>query len=328
VEPPRRRAKIAATSPRPDITAVQAQTKEDHQARGGNTATGAQRPANRESATSRSYLVAQASSEIHPPDSSICPGVRTGIKTNLARRATDITREPADLQQFDLQLSETGAKIFNPPHKPKYTGRHGGCLARTAAPKNIGYILIAMSNCHIPRRAAIRIAMSALVAPSPSRAEPVDQTVLLPQPGDLLVVGTHQPEAGTIIDPARLIQGGPPVFARVMDPITRSVRNHSRNSQILLLRLATDDHGTSNEIVGFSAICTHAGCVVSGWKPEQRALFCPCHGSVYDPAESGRVIGGPAPRPLPALPLRPSRNELTVTAPFTGKIGGYTGRTD
>jgi Rieske Fe-S protein len=170
--------------------------------------------------------------------------------------------------------------------------------------------------------------MSALVTPAPLRAEPVDQSTLLPQPGDLLVIGANQPDAGTIINPAKLIPGGPPVFARVMDPITRSVRNHSRNSQILLLRLATDDHDTSNDIVGFSAICTHAGCVVSGWKPEQRNLFCPCHGSVYDPAASGRVVAGPAPRPLPALPLRPSQNELTVAAAFTGKIGGYTGRTD
>jgi rieske iron-sulfur protein len=194
--------------------------------------------------------------------------------------------------------------------------------------KFIGYILIAMSDCPIPRRAAMRIAMSALVAPARSPAEPVDQTTLLPQSGDLLVIGTDQPEAGTIINPTTLIQGGPPIFARVMDPITRSVRNHSRNSQIVLLRLAIDDNNTSSDIVGFSAICTHAGCVVSGWKPEQRALFCPCHGSIYDPAESGRVIGGPAPRPLPALPLRPSRTELTVAAPFTSKIGGYTGRTD
>jgi hypothetical protein len=40
------------------------------------------------------------------------------------------------------------------------------------------------------------------------------------------------------------------------------------------------------------------------------------------------VVGGPAPRPLPALPLRPGRDALTVGARFTSRIGGSTGRMD
>jgi cytochrome b6-f complex iron-sulfur subunit len=51
-----------------------------------------------------------------------------------------------------------------------------------------------------------------------------------------------------------------------------------------------------------SAICTHLGC---SYKPFQGATSefnqvhaqCPCHGTVF--ARDGRVIGGPAPRPLP-----------------------------
>jgi cytochrome b6-f complex iron-sulfur subunit len=33
------------------------------------------------------------------------------------------------------------------------------------------------------------------------------------------------------------------------------------------------------------------------WISESTRWECPCHGSVYD--ENGKVIGGPAPRPLP-----------------------------
>ena len=43
-----------------------------------------------------------------------------------------------------------------------------------------------------------------------------------------------------------------------------------------------------------SLTCTHLGCVV---EYTQRGFHCPCHGSRYD--REGRVLKGPAPRPLP-----------------------------
>jgi Rieske Fe-S protein len=49
----------------------------------------------------------------------------------------------------------------------------------------------------------------------------------------------------------------------------------------------------------FSAICTHMGCTVN---PAGKELHCPCHGSVYD-ASTGEVKRGPAPRPLPKIPV-------------------------
>ncbi len=52
-------------------------------------------------------------------------------------------------------------------------------------------------------------------------------------------------------------------------------------------------------VVAFSAICTHMGCTVA---PAGSELHCPCHGSVYD-ASTGRVLSGPAPRPLPPIPV-------------------------
>jgi cytochrome b6-f complex iron-sulfur subunit len=44
-----------------------------------------------------------------------------------------------------------------------------------------------------------------------------------------------------------------------------------------------------------SAVCTHLGCIAN-WKPEDDIIACPCHGSKFD--KEGRVIDGPAPRPL------------------------------
>ena len=42
----------------------------------------------------------------------------------------------------------------------------------------------------------------------------------------------------------------------------------------------------------------------------------------FDPKDRARIQGGPAPKPLPALPLRLADGKLTVAGPFTGKVGG------
>jgi cytochrome b6-f complex iron-sulfur subunit len=46
-------------------------------------------------------------------------------------------------------------------------------------------------------------------------------------------------------------------------------------------------------------ICTHGDCAVR-WKPTEGVVECPCHGSRF--AQDGRVLNGPATRPLSAFP--------------------------
>jgi cytochrome b6-f complex iron-sulfur subunit len=58
-----------------------------------------------------------------------------------------------------------------------------------------------------------------------------------------------------------------------------------------------------------SMVCTHLGCSYKPFGPPNQEYplvhaRCPCHGSVF--ARDGRVLGGPAPRPLPFY-------ELTLT---------------
>jgi ubiquinol-cytochrome c reductase iron-sulfur subunit len=82
-------------------------------------------------------------------------------------------------------------------------------------------------------------------------------------------------------------------------------------------------------IVGYSKICTHAGCAVALYrKPlfppvEPRpALVCPCHYSTFDPAQAAKVIFGPAGRPLPQLPLTvDSRGYLRARGNLSGPPG-------
>lgn len=101
---------------------------------------------------------------------------------------------------------------------------------------------------------------------------------------------------------------------------------------MLLLRLNSEglDAETlaraAGGVLAYSATCTHAQCPVTEWRQEAGILHCPCHGSEFDPRAGGRVVGGPAPRCLPPLPLPlPLRlspeGGLEVAQAFVGKVG-------
>jgi ubiquinol-cytochrome c reductase iron-sulfur subunit len=56
-------------------------------------------------------------------------------------------------------------------------------------------------------------------------------------------------------------------------------------------------------ILCFSKICPHAGCPISLWEAQTHQLLCPCHQSTFDLADNGKVVFGPAARPIPQLPI-------------------------
>lgn len=58
-----------------------------------------------------------------------------------------------------------------------------------------------------------------------------------------------------------------------------------------------------------SSICTHFGCTVQ-WDAESNKFNCPCHGSQYD--AQGRVVRGPAKRPLALLPVVVKQNQIRL----------------
>jgi thiosulfate dehydrogenase [quinone] large subunit len=67
-------------------------------------------------------------------------------------------------------------------------------------------------------------------------------------------------------------------------------------------------HVTGDRFVAFDRTCTHAGCQV-GLTADRRAFACPCHLARYD-AATGRVLDGPAPRPLDQIPVRVVGDEV------------------
>jgi quinol---cytochrome c reductase iron-sulfur subunit, bacillus type len=63
------------------------------------------------------------------------------------------------------------------------------------------------------------------------------------------------------------------------------------------------------KVTVFSPICPHLGCEYS-WNTQTSHFECPCHGSVF--ALDGKVLAGPAPRPLDTLPTRLEGGQLLV----------------
>jgi Rieske Fe-S protein len=168
----------------------------------------------------------------------------------------------------------------------------------------------------------IGLGLAAAALPGAARAQGENER---PKEGDVFVPIDGSGPA--VFGPSDVPLEGPPIFAWPMEPAAKLVRNGSRLNKVLLVRLdplslagATRDHAADG-VVAYTAICPHTGCDVTGWLAEQQILECPCHSSQYNPREGGTVMAGPAPRALPALPLKIVDGKLMVARPFTSRVG-------
>jgi rieske iron-sulfur protein len=152
-----------------------------------------------------------------------------------------------------------------------------------------------------------------------------DAAATPPQPNDHLVFLTG-PKKDQMVKIDDLPVGGPQVQAYPATP-DGTLRNGSRLNLVILARfdpatLAEQTRARSAEgVVAYSGVCTHQGCPVNMWSKDRNAFVCSCHASVFDPKNAAEVIGGPAPRPLPALALKAADGAVVVAAPFDARVG-------
>jgi Rieske Fe-S protein len=97
---------------------------------------------------------------------------------------------------------------------------------------------------------------------------------------------------------------GTPNVARplaAVDSIPQGGATIIQNPPVVIVR------GGPQQVHAFSAICTHEGCAVTS--VSGGTINCPCHGSRFD-VQTGAVVAGPAPRPLPKIAVQVRGGEV------------------
>lgn len=194
-----------------------------------------------------------------------------------------------------------------------------------------------MGNQHDPERNIARrkllggMCMVGMAVPALTQkkamAQVPDAASLAPPQADDVLVHAFGDDSGKVIGVAALQADSKQIFAWAMDPVTGTVRNGTRLNQVVLIRVdpqrmsAETAARSVNGLVAYSGVCSHTGCDVTDWNSEFLRFQCPCHESQFDPADGARVVGGPAPWQLAALPLKDIDGNVGVAGEFEGRVG-------
>ncbi len=102
------------------------------------------------------------------------------------------------------------------------------------------------------------------------------------------------------------------------------LKNYPKEKPTLFSFTRTKKHGWEKTVESFgvyvirksdteaevlSNICTHLGCRVK-WHQDVGQYICPCHGAHY--TKEGKVISGPAPRPLDRFETKVEKGVLYI----------------
>jgi serine/threonine protein kinase/Rieske Fe-S protein len=72
-------------------------------------------------------------------------------------------------------------------------------------------------------------------------------------------------------------------------------------------------HLPNGQFVAYDRACTHQQVLIN-YDPNTHTMICPLHGSVFDPANNGKVLKGPAVTPVPMVPIKINANGTVTTA--------------
>ncbi len=99
-------------------------------------------------------------------------------------------------------------------------------------------------------------------------------------------------------------------------------RSRRADDQVVLVRVDAASLQLPAERAGwapggnlaYSRVCTHAGCPVGLYQPNAHVLLCPCHQATFNVVQGGVTVFGPAPKPLPQLPLSVDEDGFLVAS--------------
>ena len=123
--------------------------------------------------------------------------------------------------------------------------------------------------------------------------------------------GGNSAGSGGTLKTSDVIEGGPKVGKGQTSAEESEV---TPNSAFPFIVASTGQQGVLvrlkyGEFAAYSAVCTCQACI-AGYQPETQKLACPCHGSVFDPANGAAVLNGPANRPLPEVAIQVEDGEV------------------
>jgi menaquinol-cytochrome c reductase iron-sulfur subunit len=120
-----------------------------------------------------------------------------------------------------------------------------------------------------------------------------------------LLIGDKSNKTGTFVQAAKLTQlevGKPRevTFERTRVDGWRNLRE-----KVVAWVVRTDE----KNVVAYAPQCTHLGCAYH-WEEPRNQFVCPCHGSLF--SIDGKVLGGPAARPLDRYAVRVDNSEVLI----------------
>lgn len=165
------------------------------------------------------------------------------------------------------------------------------------------------------RRRVLNIVATSLVTPLPfATADASAQTAVT------LLVDADAEENFKPLRPADLPLAKP-MLVFPFDVKSGTPNNESRLSKLVVIRLPEDQMApetrarSASGVLAYSSICTHQGCDVKTWMSKENVLACYCHSSKFNLLDGAKVVSGPAPSALPAVPLKLEGEFLAIAAP-------------
>ncbi len=119
----------------------------------------------------------------------------------------------------------------------------------------------------------------------------------------VVVLGTNRPlRPADFASPGGIITVVPEGIGNDLDALAKAA--------VLIIKFRPEEllpptvmNWTVDGIVAYSKICTHVGCPAALYEHTTHHILCPCHQSTFDAQRGAKVLFGPAPRPLPQLPI-------------------------
>ena len=182
----------------------------------------------------------------------------------------------------------------------------------TAVCSKVGQKIIFKGKNYICKKSSGKLVWSALV--------PVKPTILIhPTPSATPAVSSTPSETPKSTPPAPAKTSSSPAPAATPSKVSGYLIGHlseltDGQSKVVSAKDLTGQlkfialYLSGDVVIAHSAICTHQGCTVGD---SGKQLACPCHGSVFN-AQTGAVVHGPAPLPLPAFKVAQVGNDIYI----------------